>query len=167
MTGVIYGIVCGADKIYIGATTNFKERKHDHLNKLRMGIHRNKELQSDFINNGEEKYGIAIIETDVPKDVLNEREFYWMRVYGNVYNKLNTSIDQRHSYERQNTNSEIIKLRKPVQEFLLDGTLVAEYDSIYQCHKVTGILKSNLHNHLNGKKSVNHLKGRIFKFKVL
>jgi len=165
MTGIIYGISCGSDKIYIGSTLNFKQRKHDHINKLRMGIHRNKELLSDFIKNGEEKYGIAIIETDVPREELSNREFYWMRIYGDVYNKLNLAIKKRNAYLRRYTNSAIIKLRKPVQEFMLDGTLVAEYDSVYQCHKITGIAKSNLHSHLGGRRSVNHLRGRIFKFK--
>lgn len=165
MKGCIYIIHCGSQKVYVGATLNLKNRRHDHLNKLRMGIHRNKSLQSDFDSKGEKHYNLSVIERNVYPDDLEKQEFFWIGMFKHVHNKLNTPIIEREEFIRTVINPRCIRIRKPVVEIDLDGNLIAEYDSVYQCHKVTGIAKSNLHTHLNYKEKVKHLRGRIFKFK--
>jgi len=132
-----------------------------------MSIHRNKELQSDFIKYGEKAYSFIIIEDNIPKEKLSEREFYWIRTFPEVYNVLNLPIKKRNDFKRKVINMGCIRRRKPVDEILLEGTVIASYDSIYQCHKITGISKSVLHNHLGGKTRHNHINGRIFRFKTV
>ena len=165
MRGCVYIINCGSENIYVGATLDLKQRKHDHLNKLRMGIHRNKGLQSDFNYFGGEQYNLSVIERNVSPDDLAKREFFWIGMFKHVHNKLNTPIIERNEFERIVINPRCIRKRKPVIETDLEGNLIAEYDSVYQCHKMTGIHKSNLHTHLNHRDKVKHLRGRIFKFK--
>jgi group I intron endonuclease len=163
MTGSIYGIYCGSFRIYIGATTNLPKRNQDHLARLKCNKHYSKKMQSDFNENGIEYYLFRILEEDIPLDKLSERENWWIRNYREVcYNQHNVPNLERNKYISRAKN---VKNMKPVEE-LLDGIVVAEYPSIYSCLRIRGLTKGSFMNHLKGG-AVKHVKGRIFRFKVV
>lgn len=84
MTGFIYQIKNKLNgKLYIGQTTNFDKRKYYHLYDLKRNKHRNKDLQSDWDELGEDSFEFSIIET-CNKSKLCEREVYWIRHYGGI-----------------------------------------------------------------------------------
>lgn len=61
------------NKKYIGQTTNFYNRKHDHLSSLRHNRHRNTYLQHSWNKYGEENFSIYILQ-ECTKEELDSLE---------------------------------------------------------------------------------------------
>lgn len=152
--------------MYIGSTCNEKHRLWDHRTRLKAKRHYCKGLQKHYNENGDEYFLFRILEEDIPKEKLADRENWWMRNFrGMCYNIHNNTPLDKNRYVPQFLNSWCISKRKPVEE-LLDGEIVAEYASIYECRKVRGLTKGSLMNHLKGG-AVKHIKGRTFRFKKI
>lgn len=75
-------------KIYIDSAVNLKTRKINHFNKLKSGNHDNIHLQRAFNKYGEENFIFEKIELVQDKNMLINREQYWIDFYGikNIYN---------------------------------------------------------------------------------
>lgn len=74
-------------KIYIGSTINFKQRKSDHLSRLRKNKHPNAYLQNSWNKYGEENFVIEILERCKIEDLLTREQYYIDLYYGkNCYN---------------------------------------------------------------------------------
>jgi group I intron endonuclease len=139
MTGSIYYVSCGSYKMYIGKTCDEKLRSWDHRGKLRCQRHHCKELQKDYNKNGDEYFLFRILEENIPKEILSDRENWWMRHFkGMCYNIHNNTPLDKNVYIPKHTTLLGISKRKPVEE-LLDGKVVAEYASIYECKKIRGL----------------------------
>lgn len=72
------------NKKYIGQTTNFKKRINEHMNDNRTNSYFHNLLRKhpdDFL--------IEIIEDNIPKDHLNEKEQYYIKLYDTVNNGFN------------------------------------------------------------------------------
>lgn len=63
-------------KIYLGCTTDFYKRNHQHFRELRLGTHKNQHLQSAFNKYGEGVFVFEILLT-CPKEQLTSEEHYW------------------------------------------------------------------------------------------
>ena len=50
------------DKKYIGQSINIKQRRYDHLSKLRRNIHQNEHLQNSWNIYGEENFCFEVLE---------------------------------------------------------------------------------------------------------
>lgn len=91
----IYKIVCKENnRIYIGQTKHYDVRKREHINDLKANRHSNVYLQEDFNKYGVSQFTFEIIE-EVPNNIGNNREDYWMSYYGgidtnSVYNSMNS-----------------------------------------------------------------------------
>lgn len=72
------------NKKYIGQTTNFYNRKHDHLSSLRHNRHRNTYLQHSWNKYGEQNFSIYILQ-ECTKDELDSLE----RDYISKFNTMN------------------------------------------------------------------------------
>lgn len=75
-------------KMYVGQTSDFKNRKSSHLSSLRRGKAANKHLQRSFNKYGEDNFDFRILELCDPSQ-LNEREQYWIKTldtYNTGYN---------------------------------------------------------------------------------
>ena len=85
MLGVIYKITnLLSGKSYIGQTVNFEQRKKDHLKaKDNYSIH--KALRKY----GKENFSWELLEENVPQNLLNEREIYWIKYYNTYFNGYN------------------------------------------------------------------------------
>ena len=85
--GVVYEIRNTINnKRYIGSTVNHKQRKHDHFKSLRSGRHHSIILQRSFHKYGEDAFFFAIIEDNIPPELLVEREQYWLDKLQPEYN---------------------------------------------------------------------------------
>lgn len=83
--GVIYKITNMVNgKAYIGQTVDFQRRKRNHLNATtKYSIHK------AFDKYGIENFEWSIIEDNIPKDKLDEREIYWIDYYDTYNNGYN------------------------------------------------------------------------------
>jgi len=164
MTGSIYYVSCGSYKMYIGKTFDKNHREWDHKTRLKARKHYSKELQKDYDNNGVEYFLFRILEENISREILADRENWWIRHFkGMCYNIHNNATLEKNEYIPKHSTIMGISKRKPVEE-LLDGKIVAEYTSIYECRKVRGLTKGSLVDHLKGG-AVKHIKGRTFRFK--
>jgi len=75
--------------VYIGQTTSLKNRFKSHIYLLRNNKHRNARLQASFNKHGEHCFTFKVIEIT---DILNEREVYWIDLYGGVDGRLNYNM---------------------------------------------------------------------------
>ena len=66
------------DKLYIGQTKNFSNRKRSHLKSLENGTHYNRYLQRSYSKYGQDCFVFEIIER-CEVEILNTRERYWIR----------------------------------------------------------------------------------------
>ncbi len=66
------------DKLYIGQTKNFSNRKRSHLKSLENGTHYNRYLQRSYNKYGQDCFVFEIIER-CEVEILNTRERYWIR----------------------------------------------------------------------------------------
>ena len=101
---IIYRIQCKVNnKVYIGQTTNYKERIKHHKYMLNKHIHTNKFLQTDFDKYGIDNFEFKILEQDVPDDLRLYKETYYMNKYGgtnsdNIYNVKGNFNDDNTEY---------------------------------------------------------------------
>lgn len=100
----IYTITNTIDgKIYVGYTTNFIERRNNHLLSLNGGYHQNEHLQRAY-----DKYGdVFIVEflEDCSEDKLCALEHYWATTLNSHNRKFGYNIKPTHPYDKHKTVS--------------------------------------------------------------
>lgn len=78
ITGQIYGIFhLESGRVYIGSTTNMKNRQKDHLSQLRNKRHYCAQLQEDWTKFGAAAFDFRVLE-NCPEIELVKRETKWM-----------------------------------------------------------------------------------------
>jgi hypothetical protein len=92
------------NKVYIGATSNFKKRKNEHIRKSINGSHY--EVHKAIKDIGIDNFLFEILEY-VEESKLGEREKFWIKKYDSINNGYNT-LDGYNSIS-SNPNLEIIK----------------------------------------------------------
>lgn len=126
------------NKIYIGQTTDLKERWVEHRRKLRKNKHRCSHLQNAWNSYGEDKFKIETIETINPelktideiKILLEKREEYWMIQlkcgdHDYCYNSLTPMKSSFGSCCKIKS-----KKRKAVLQYSLEGNFIKEWESM-------------------------------------
>lgn len=82
MAGVIYCITnLESGKAYIGSSLDFESRKRQHLKDLKAGTHHCCHLQNAWNKYGKELFEFSFLEEDVDKEILFQRERYWIEYY--------------------------------------------------------------------------------------
>lgn len=77
--GVIYKVTCNINgNFLIGSTSNFKVRKNSYYNKLKNNKWTNPYLQNCYNKYGKDSIIIDIIEDNIPKEKLLEKEDLWI-----------------------------------------------------------------------------------------
>lgn len=89
--GVIYSITNTTNaKRYIGQTIKLTQRLKQHRSCLRSNVHHNNHLQNAWNKYGEDNFKFEVIENDVPVEIINKVEIYWISYYdtfkGDGYN---------------------------------------------------------------------------------
>lgn len=86
MTGIYIIENTKNGKVYVGQVgqgknTTFTTRFNHHYKYLKIGKHKNKHLQGSWDKYGEENFTFDILEIVDNKDLLNEREKFWVEYY--------------------------------------------------------------------------------------
>lgn len=100
--GVIYELRClDNNKVYIGQTNNFKRRCWEHLNELRNNKHKNYKLQQDYNFYGESRFIFSILETQLTRFKLIERETYYINLNGGIDSESTYNMQDKYFQNRE------------------------------------------------------------------
>lgn len=155
MTCCIYRLISPSGKSYIGQSIDFKRRLNEH----KIGAEKKKnlpKLYQAFKKYGFENFSIEILE-ECSKDILNEREIYWINFYDSYNNGYNCTSGGDAKFFRTKETKE--KLRNHFLgvyngsqniTFHIDGVY---YKSIGDASKRLNIPPKTIHNRLNSKNS--------------
>lgn len=160
------------NECYIGHSTNLGNRLTKHFSLLRNNKHDNYRLQKDFNQFGESNFKFGILEY-IEKDFLKKEQDY-VNKYKPKYNITKDIIRNTPSIESRikmsKTRKELYKKgilkpkgSKPIIQTNLDGNFIAEYPSIMEAVRKTGLDRSGIQRVLYGK--YKQMKGFIFSYK--
>lgn len=83
ISGIYIITNCRNGKQYVGQSYDTERRIRAHKNKLRIGAHANRHLQSAWNKYGEDAFSFSIVEY-CPIDALDDREMYWIRTLSTI-----------------------------------------------------------------------------------
>lgn len=98
-------------KKYIGQSGDINWRWMRHRSDLRGGYHSNKHLQGAWKKYGENAFEFSIIE-ETTKEMLNQRERYWIVYYNSVNTGYNFDYGGDGVYGYRHSEEEINKMRR-------------------------------------------------------
>ena len=154
----IYSITCmPTEKRYIGQSVHIGIRKHEHLRELRKNNHFNKALQNAFNLYGEDNFTFEILE-ECSKDLLSEREIFWMNSFGgylskNLYNSVEggrcTAGDKNPNYGKHWSEDWKRLQSDKMKKYLADKT----NHPMYNKHHTDESKEKNRQSHIGMKHS--------------
>lgn len=113
-------------KIYIGSSTNIKQRLKDHISQLNSNTHYNK-LLTDYFNNKEYSMHCAILKRCKPEDVMQEERVYQY--------KFNRSC-LLNSWLATNENDLLPWLQKVIKSKSYNDYTVNKQNGCWECNTV-------------------------------
>ena len=134
-------------KVYIGQTTNLKQRKHNHFKMLSANAHSNPYLQNDYNEYGVDNFEVSILDTCDTLDKSLELENLYMDLYGgtnstDIYNvrgngegksnseyrdRLNSHLDPRAFTNHKHSYDSKCKIGKSLKEAYASGSRQKQY----------------------------------------
>lgn len=119
------------NKVYIGQSTNIKQRWALHKSELRHKYHENIYLQNAWNKYGEDNFDFSIVEEcDNDKDILDDRETFWINYY--------RSFDRENGYNILIQGGSGLKLH-PILQFDLSGIFIKEWDNVISASNALNI----------------------------
>jgi len=73
-----------SEKVYIGSAVNLRNRRNGHRQRLRNGKHHNTKLLNAWLKYGESAFTFTVLEHVGNKEMLIEREQYWIDRFDSV-----------------------------------------------------------------------------------
>ena len=176
----IYKITCLANKkLYIGSACGFKSkpikkngffrRWYEHIRDLKANKHKNKHLQFAWNKYGQENFIFEILEL-CNQDVALEKEKYYINLYQTTnhnygfnilnghlanYNKFTQEHRKKISNALKNKKRPIEIVKKwsnKVQQIDENQQIIAEYYSMSEAERKTGIIRQDIGQACIGKK---------------
>ncbi len=176
----IYKINCLANnKVYIGSACGFKNRSNkkngfyrrwlDHLSKLEINKHRNRHLQCAYNKYGKESFIFEIIEFCSQEEALIKEQYYINlykasnHEYGfNILNEHLANYTKFTEEHKQKISKALLGKKRPleivqkwsnkVQQIDENQQIIAEYYSIAEAERQTGIQRQDIGQACIGKK---------------
>ena len=133
MTG-IYKITCLINnKSYIGQSVSIKRRWTTHQRELARGIHYNQYLQNAYNKYGKDSFTYEILEL-CPKEKLNERERFYVKIFDSFENGYNCDLGGHNTSGIANPMAGKSGVESPryidnVYQLAPTGEIVAEFES--------------------------------------
>ncbi len=129
---------------YIGQSVDIQKRKREHKS---ASFDPNNKDYNMVIHQAIRKYGlenfdITILE-ECPRELLNEREVYWIKVFNTYHNGYNATEGGDESH---------IHLGKPVELFDFNGKYITEYPNITEAAKALGVSRNTIYGILRGER---------------
>ena len=133
--------------IYIGQSQNITARKRSHINDaLSHGKNSSCPLHRAILKYGEEGFDFEIVE-ECPRELLNERERYWIEYYDSYHNGYNASPGGDNCGERSDGC--------PLLLYDLDGNFIKEICNIATTARELGVHYGTVYQVIQGiRKSV-------------
>lgn len=142
-------------KIYIGQSIDINARKRSHINDAYCkGKDSNCPFHQAIIKYGENGFNFEIIE-ECPKELLNEREKYWIQYYNSYHNGYNASPGGDNCGERSDGRALLL--------YDLEGNFVKETDNIASTARELGVGYQTVYQLLQGARK--STKGFQIKYK--
>jgi len=167
-------------KSYIGMASAYKNKNkkrkgfyvrfNSHYKKLKENKHHNIYLQNSVNKYGIDTFEFEILEICKPEECekleIKYMELYKSMIYENGYNIIkqslsrfnkNTSIENRNKlsklYKNKKRPIEIVKKwSNPVSKYDLNNNLIANYYSMSEASRITGIQRQDIGQSIIGKK---------------
>lgn len=147
-------------KLYIGSAINIKERWRSHKKLLKKDKHYNKHLQNAWNKYGEDNFSFEIIECVEYKNILIEREQYWLDYYNSYDRKIGYNISPtagsplgvKHTQELKEKRREISKTKKSILQIDLNGNIITHWKSLKEISKKTEISYSQIADILKNRR---------------
>lgn len=133
MTG-IYKITCLVNnKSYIGQSVSIKRRWATHQRELAAGVHHNEYLQRAYNKYGKNSFTYEILEL-CPKEKLNEREQFYIRIFDTFENGFNCDLGGHNISADANPMSGKSGAQSPryidnIYQLNMAGEIVGEFES--------------------------------------
>ena len=136
---IVYGIKnIIVNKFYIGRS-NTKYRIHGHICDLRANKHHSIKLQRAYNKYGESVFVFGIIEDNIPDDLIQEKEKYYVELYNSYHNGYNCTKGGEHDSKYWLGKKEgAHNTAKKTYQYTLDGTLVKEWNSVISITRTLG-----------------------------
>lgn len=142
-------------KIYIGQSIDINARKRSHINDAYCkGKDSNCPFHQAIIKYGENEFNFEIIE-ECPKELLNEREKYWIQYYDSYHNGYNASPGGDNCGERSDGRALLL--------YDLEGNFVKETHNIASTARELGVGYQTVYQLLQGARK--STKGFQIKYK--
>ena len=142
-------------KIYIGQSIDINARKRSHINDAYCkGKDSNCPFHQAIIKYGENGFNFEIIE-ECPKELLNEREKYWIQYYNSYHNGYNASPGGDNCGERSDGRALLL--------YDLEGNFVKETYNIASTARELGVGYQTVYQLLQGTRK--STKGFQIKYK--
>lgn len=128
-------------KIYIGLSSNIKQRWRNHKNMLIRNDHFNIFLQRSWNKYGEENFVFEIVEECI-KEELSKKEIFYIKLYktnNDMYGYNLSSGGDNPKINEQSLLNKSFKYSKRVLQFNKDGKFITEYqNAVYASKKYNG-----------------------------
>lgn len=177
----IYKITCKVNnKVYIGSASSFKSKQksklgffrrwEDHIRKLESNKHSNRHLQFAWTKYGKSNFKFEILEVCSPEMCI-EREMYYIDEYDccnhtkgfNIINQANLICRNFSADHRRKISESLVGRKRPldivkkwsnkVQQIdKKTGQIIAEFYSMSEASRQTGIQRQDIGQSIIGKK---------------
>lgn len=148
MTG-IYCITCSkTNEKYIGQSVSIKRRWTTHKRELKNNIHYNKHMQATYNKYGEDSFIYEILEL-CPKDKLNEREKFYIKLFDSYNHGFNQDIGGCDTRGENNPMYGVKGKDAPrFKDYILQlsdkGEILNKFESTCEAYKITGCPNSQI-----------------------
>lgn len=148
----------GTEKTYIGQSVDFRSRRTKHKSRLKNNKHVNPHLQNVYNKYGLEAMSIEIVEL-CPKELLNEREYFYIHTSKNSMNHdksllnvtMNLNSEQILSRSKQLDSvreSAMEKWRTPIIAYNIESEELTTYESLKDACEIYS--EKSIYKNLNG-----------------
>lgn len=143
MTGIYAICNTTSNKYYIGQAKDIHQRWIQHRSRLKCGTHENCHLQASYDKYGEDSFEYSVLE-ECSKDLLNDREQYYIEQYDSYGNGYNLDKGGAGCPGYKHTEEEILKMRmvqnpKVVLQLDMDLNIIEEWVSCSHAGKLLGL----------------------------
>lgn len=132
MTGIYIIKNLENSRIYVGSSFNYHKRVIKHLSGLNRNVHHNSKLQRAWNKYGKDQFKFEFLE-EVEKELLLEREQYWIDLLDPFYNLSRTVGGHNRKATTEETKKKISdskKNKKEVYKFDMYGNFIQQFNSI-------------------------------------
>lgn len=151
------------NKVYVGQSNNFQNRKREHFNRLKNNNHTNEHLQKSWNKYGNENFEFIVLE-ECDINYLDEREIYWINYFNSTNNKFGYNLESGGHLNKKLSEETKRKISENHADFKLNPTNYKRvycngkiYVSIKDCSRDINIPDWLLNNFLIKKEKLNIL----------